>query len=440
MPSIPQIATMMQDILMTTAQEAAQRTSLHVRHRQMTGAQFVQTLVLGWLAHPDARMEQLVGVAADLGATITPQGLCERFTAPAAACLEQVLAAMIRTRMASDPAVLPILDRFTAVEIQDSTTVTLPDALADHYRGCGGSSGRIASACKMQLRWELRSGRLDGPILQDGRASDRAVGFRERSPAGTVAIRDLGYWHLDDLEQDAADGRFWVLRLKPGTALFLADGQRAEAATLLADLAPPAGETIEVPVQIGVAHRLACRLIARAVDPEVAEARRRQVERAARRKGRTVSARTLELCAWELLVTNVPPARLSATEAWILLKVRWQIELLFKLWKQHGRLAHSTGRQPYRILCELYAKLIGLLLQHWLLLAGCWTIVDRSLVRGARVIRAWAERLARALSTRRRLLHILTATVAAIQRAGRQTRRKQTPNLWQLLGGQPATP
>jgi hypothetical protein len=350
--------------------------------------------------------------------------------------LQTVLAATMQQAMTADPAVLPLLDRFVAVEVQDSTTIALPDALADQFVGCGGSRGRVAAAVKAQFRWELRSGRLDGPILQDGRASDRAVDFARRARPGTLRLRDLGYWQLDDLAHDAHDGRFWLLRLKPGTAIYTLDGQRPDLVDLLAT---ETGEMLDVPVRMGVRHQLAGRLIARRVAPDVAATRLRHLEHTARRKGRTVSTTSRALCAWELLVTNVPVAQLSASEAWILRGVRWQIELLFKLWKQHGKLDESRGQQPARVLAELYAKFIGLLIQHWLLLAGCWTQVDRSLVKAAKVVRAWAERLFRALPDPQRLATLVTDLVAALQRAGRQTRRKKQAGTWQLLGGQPSS-
>ena len=44
----------------------------------------------------------------------------------------------------------------------------------------------------------------------------------------------------------------------------------------------------------------------------------------------------------------------------------------------------------------------------------------------------------RALTDTTRLEHLVTDLVAAIQRAGRQTRRKKQPGTWQLLGGQPS--
>jgi hypothetical protein len=65
--------------------------------------------------------------------------------------------------------------------------------------------------------------------------------------------------------------------------------------------------------------------------------------------------------AWTLLVTNMPGDCLTLREALVLVRVRWQIELLFKLWKSHGRVDESQSTKPWRILCEVYAKLLTML-------------------------------------------------------------------------------
>jgi hypothetical protein len=435
MASIPQIATALRSVLLDQATDAARAHGFTQRQRRISGAQFVQTVVGSFLADPHATYETMVGLAAELGVTISPQGLQARFDDTAVACLQQVLAATIQQALAADPAILPLLDRFVAVEVQDSTTIALPDTLAERFAGCGGSRGRVAAALKAHFRWELRSGRLDGPILQDGRASDRAVDFARRAAPGTLRLRDLGYWHLDDLLHDARDGRLWLLRLKPGTALISIEGQRLDLVELLS---AQTGDMLDQPILLGSRQRLPARLIARRLDPEAAATRLRRYEHTAQRKGRCLSASTRLLCAWELLVTNVPASQLAADEAWIVYGVRWQIELLFKLWKQHGKLDESRGVQPARVMAEVYAKFIGLLIQHWLLLAGCWSQADRSLVKAAKVVRAWAERLVRALNDSSHLEQRVADLVAALRRAGRQTRRKQQAGTWQLLGGQPS--
>lgn len=63
------------------------------------------------------------------------------------------------------------------------------------------------------------------------------------------------------------------------------------------------------------------------------------------------------------------------------------MELVFKLWKSHGQVDASRSGKPYRILCEVYAKLLGLLVQHWILVVTSWAYVNRSWFKAAQTIR-----------------------------------------------------
>ena len=64
------------------------------------------------------------------------------------------------------------------------------------------------------------------------------------------------------------------------------------------------------------------------------------------------------LCEWTVMLTDLIDAdRFTAEELWILYRVRWQVELLFKRWKGGSGLGKSRGRRGPRMLCELLAKL-----------------------------------------------------------------------------------
>ena len=93
-------------------------------------------------------------------------------------------------------------------------------------------------------------------------------------------------------------------------------------------------------------------------------------QRQGKRKGKKVSAARLRLADWTIMLTNVPQKLLSVQEALVLLRCRWQIELLWKLWKQHGKLDTWRSYKPERILTEIYAKLLGLIITHWETAAG----------------------------------------------------------------------
>ncbi len=75
-------------------------------------------------------------------------------------------------------------------------------------------------------------------------------------------------------------------------------------------------------------------------------------------------------------------------EALVLARCRWQIELCWKLWKQVGKVDTWRSAKPYRILTEIYAKLLGCLITHWLTLLECWQAPNRSTVK-ARQVMQW---------------------------------------------------
>jgi hypothetical protein len=429
MPSIPQVAAAMQYVLTDIARQAARTTGFIQRQRAFDGAQFVQTLVFGWLDNPQATTEDLTAMAAEVGVTLSGPGLTQRFTDAAAACLEQVLQAAITQVIAADPLAIPLLERFPQVLLHDSTTISLPDALAAWFRGSGGSHGRVAAALKAHLRLELRTGQIEGPLFQDGRAHDRAVGFWRRALVGALTLRDLGFFQLDDLAADQRDGRHWLTYLKPQTAVFV-DGQRVDLAAFLAS----AGDgLVDVTVQVGVAQHIPCRLLAQRVPDAVAEQRRKRILKEARDKGYKVRPERLVLAGWTLLITSLEAAQLSPTEALVLLKLRWQIELLIKLWKSQGEVDQTRGQRPARVRCEVYAKFLGMLIQHWLLLTGCWQAPDRSLPKAAKYVRRAARELARAMARPRRLRAQLRTLVQQLAQAGRQDKRRKEPNAYQLL-------
>jgi hypothetical protein len=69
-------------------------------------------------------------------------------------------------------------------------------------------------------------------------------------------------------------------------------------------------------------------------------------------------------------VTTIPPkgCMSTGTPAWcstIKSSIAWQVALLFQLWKSPGRIDESWSTKPWCILCEVYAPLLAMLVQHW---------------------------------------------------------------------------
>ena len=433
MTTIPQVARTMREILTTNAEDAARTTRFVQRQSPLGGATFSQTLVFGFLGQPQASLEELAHTAATLGVHLTPHALDQRFTPAAATCLEPVFRGAIRRVIAADPVAMPLLDRFTAVSLHDSSTIVLPDLFATVWRGCGGSTtARTSAALKLQVRVALRTGRLEDCQRQDGRTPDQRAAFPAGLPAGALRLADLGYWSLEAVQTMAHHGAFWLSRLQTQTAVYDATGQRQDLLALL-DAQPT--DPVEHAVALGADQRVPARLLAVRGPPAVAEARRRRLRETAQDKGRQVSATRLALAAWTLVVTNVPRDRLTLAEALVLGRTRWHIELLFQLWKSPGWVDESRSTKPWRILCEVYAKLLALLVQHWVFLVSCWASPDRSLTKAAQTVQKHALHLASTFARRQRLEEALRTVKRCLAAGCRMHRRKKHPNTYQLFLG-----
>lgn len=132
-------------------------------------------------------------------------------------------------------------------------------------------------------------------------------------------------------------------------------------------------------------------------------------------------------------MTNVPAEQLSLAEAMVLVRARWQIELLFKLWKRHAQVATSRSQQPQRIHCEVLAKLIGVVIQHWLVLTGAWHEPARSWVKLAQVVRSHVMGIASSLGEPAYLVRALTLVQRCLGSGTRMNRRAKQPNTYQRL-------
>jgi hypothetical protein len=408
--TVADLASTLQSVFTTEADEAARASGLVRRRRCLSGAGFVQTLTFGWLANPVATLDELAELAAELGCPVSAQAIDQRFTSAAVDCLSYLLHSALLRLVDACPVAAPLLQRFNGIYARDSSTITLPAALADILPGCGHGKPELACAgVKLHVGLELSRGALENLSLQPARTSDRCcVGTHAPLPAGAVLLEDLGFHDVQRLRHYDEQGCY-VLSRAPTRMLVRGAGQRQKS--LLRFLQDARSDRLDCWVTVGRRKKTwRCRLIAVRVPPEVAQRRLERAEKEARELGRPLSEQKRALCEWTVLLTNAPVALLSVEEALALRRLRWQVELLFRLWKDEGKIDQWRGQKPARVLCELLAKLLGQVVQHWTtLLAG--SPLEVSGVKAARRVRQRAARLAESL----KCLAALTAVLAGLQ-------------------------
>jgi hypothetical protein len=400
METVAQVGETLQYLLNEVADRLGRESGFIQRQRKFSGSSFVQTLVFGFLAKSDSTMEELSQSAANVGVEISRQGLDERFSPQAAEFLRRMVEASMTCVLRVNSVTTPIVQRFNGVYVEDSTVVALPQALAEVWAGCQGS------ALKVSVRWDMQHGGLERVHLHAAREHDQQAPLhRQALPPGALQLRDLGYFDLATMQQHHEQDTYWVMRYKVGTALFSRQGQPVSLLRLLQQ-APTA--VIECGLQLGADIRLPVRLVAQAVSAEELTRRQARLRQWERKHQTRASADKWALLGWTIYLTNAPTTILTSQEVLAVAQLRWQIEMLFKLWKSEAQLDAWRTANPWRILCEVYAKLIALIIQHWLILLGEGHDLHKSLVQMSRSIQKKAWHLAAVLAHPQALFQALT--------------------------------
>jgi hypothetical protein len=428
---IAKVSEAVQALFGAMAEEVALDHPVVQRKRKFTTATLVQTFVLGFLAKPRASDEELAQTAALLGVEVTAQAVEQRHTMPLAALLEALFRKATQCIVKSQKTLAPLLERFVAVLILDSSTITLPDAMCEQYPGCGGSHGGGQAAMKMQVQWDLRSGALDAFRIESGRDCDYKTPLQSAPMArGSLRITDLGYFDTAVFERHNRNGDYWLSRLQFGTSVFSADGQRLE---LLDWLGKQPGPFVDQRILMGTERKVCCRIVAWRVPQEVANRRRQKLIAETRRKdGRVPSKERLAWCDWQILVTNVGAELATPEELAVLYRARWQIELLFKRWKSLGLIAELTGSTVARQMVRLWSRLLAVLMQHWLLLCSVWGDPRCSLAKACEAIRRHALLLAVAIGDPAKLEVAIEELAMVLSATAKQHKRKK-PSTFELL-------
>ena len=428
------VAAALQQNLAEELDELARECKVVLRERAFTGRTLLLMIVITLLHKPDATWADFHLTAARLGLAVTQTAIEKRFAAgqPLVDFFRKALERALQKTIAAEPSSAELLQKFTAVLIGDATTINLPDELADLFQGCGGSEDASRAALKLQVLWDLKTGRLVELHIEPGRASDvKSPIASAKAAAGSLLVFDLGYFDLDRFANLDANDKKFISRLLHGTETYTAEGKPLD---LLTYLRKQTSGLVDEEILLGKSARLRCRLVAIRVPEEVANRRRQKAREKAAKKGRAPTAEYLELLGWSLFVTNCSEEELTWKAVVVLYRARWQIELLFRLWKSHNNLAkHRAKATALEVLAVFYAKLLGILLQHWILVATAWPRERRSLLKAARALADMVKEILLALRDSAALEAALLRLRDLIEKLGGTTDRNKEPSHAQLI-------
>jgi hypothetical protein len=123
-------------------------------------------------------------------------------------------------------------------------------------------------------------------------------------------------------------------------------------------------DRIEKKVVIGSKDKFPVRLTIELMPDDVYQKRIREINKKNKQKGCETSQEYKNRARFNLFVTNITLDMLPAQAITTLYKIRWQIELVFKVWKSTFGINKTRKMKYERWLCLLYAKLV-LVIINW---------------------------------------------------------------------------
>jgi len=254
---------------------------------------------------------------------------------------------------------------FSKIQLVDSTSFQIPEHLAAFYEGYKGNGGK--AILKIHFNYNLLNGGVTDIFLTDGSANDNTYKFGkdEKTVRNCLYIRDLGYFDLEHFMKLAKENAYFLSRIKTNAVYSILNENGKMERIDISDYLPGAGQTKELPeVYIGYTKKkLKARLIMQAVPEEVALQRLKKLEQyQSKHKDTTISEQRKAMCFFNMYITNAPIEMLDTKIIRLIYTLRWQIELIFKIWKSVFKIDEVKKMSIFRFECYIYSKLIAILI------------------------------------------------------------------------------
>lgn len=190
-----------------------------------------------------------------------------------------------------------------------------------------GQPGGTGDDWRLHLAYNLGAGRMHQVGGTDRHGGEHLA--QDRWQAGDVIVADRGYGYRRSVATAVRQQADVVVRMHPAT--FPLETEAGQLFKVLRWLRQRGGASREWPGWCRWAgQRYPVRLIAAKLDPTATQRARRRARRKAQKAGRTITAPTLAVAGWVLLITTLAAGTWSTADVLYVYRARWQVELVFK--------------------------------------------------------------------------------------------------------------
>lgn len=260
------------------------------------------------------------------------------------------------------------MNLFKRILIKDATRYDLPACMASYFKGFGGSCTSESAIC-IQLEYDLKTGSISEfkttsaniPDVKDAQLT------KDNIEEGDLILRDLGYFGLNIFQEMNAKKANFISKLNTQVSVFeQINGafKKIDFKTIKHRFDKIKSQYLELEVFIGEELKIPVRLILEQVHEETYEQRMRKARKGAKKKGYQVSDEYAARQRFSSYITNLSKEKLNTLSIRNIYRLRWQIELVFKVWKSTYNIDKTYQMKYARWMTLFYARML-LMLIHW---------------------------------------------------------------------------
>ena len=336
------------------------------RERTISGTVFAKNLIFSRFDAKSMSLENLAeAITSSSHKEISKQAVDLRFTTEAVDFFKRLTEEALIDLCAGEHC-YDFLKRFDEVRIKDSTCFQLPMEMAAKYPGSGGAS---SNACiRIQFEYDVKTGKILDLSLHPFIKQDltNAVETLNDIAPNVLVIRDLGYTCVKAIRGIKKNCAYFISRLINGADVYKLKGDnylKVNFNALNSYLKRHSLNSLEMDVYV-TEQKEPVRMIVERLPEDVIRQRIEKAEKQAGKKGRKLSQEYRAKAHMNIFITNVPQGVLDVAQVHKAYTIRWQVELIFKIWKSIGDIHQLKKMKISRFECCLFAKLLWIVV-NW---------------------------------------------------------------------------
>lgn len=292
---------------------------------------------------------------ADYNISASKQAFWKRADASCVLFLKTVLERVIIQKLNKDDSLaIKICKQYNRVLVQDSTIIKLPLRLFDVFSGVANGNTAVCNA-RIQGVYDLVAGCFISFSIDPYSKNDLTAAPELQIQKGDLVLRDRGYSTYEEIRRHINSGSDCIYRHKFKSVYI---EPLTQMNINLTALLIEKGD-LDIVVCLPDNERTKVRLIAKPVDPEIANLRRMKAKKEMR--GHNPSPEVLFLMSWTIFITTIPKDQADFQQILKLYKLRWRIEIIFKIFKSHMNFSkiHNVSEQQLNlILTERFIMIV----------------------------------------------------------------------------------